>query len=274
VRLIAALALAGCVMSFALAALPPAPIERVLGRVRLARGLTRHGLREWFRELPLLRSWRPVDVETLRLAGFTEVTTADLGLAKLGSAAAAAVACLAISLPPLTIAPLAFLGFVAPSEWVQRRAAARLAARRAALLPYVERVLALAGAGLTVEQAVLGAGEADSPLAPLLREVRARAELGVAALDALGTVAQREHVLELSELAQDLWRARQGGRPLWPVLAERREVLRLARRAERLEAASRVDGALSLVLVLAYLPALLLLVVVPLFLGLLRALEA
>jgi Flp pilus assembly protein TadB len=274
VRLIASLALAGCVVSLALAVLPPAPIERVLGRVRLARGLTRHGLREGFRELPLLRSWRPVDAETLRLAGFTELTTADLGIAKLGAAAAAALAGLVLSLAPLAIPVLVFVGFVAPSEWVQRRAGARRTARRAALLPYIERVLALAGAGLTVEQALLRAGEADSPLGPLLREVRARAELGVSALDALGTVAERERALELSELAQDLWRARQGGRPLWPLLAERREVLRLARRAERLEAASRVDGALSLVLVLAYLPALLVLVVVPLFLGLLRALEA
>ncbi|OLC55730.1 MAG: hypothetical protein AUH85_08465 [Chloroflexi bacterium 13_1_40CM_4_68_4] len=173
----------------------------------------------------------------------------------------------------IALGPLAFAAFVAPSEWVRRRAAGRLADRRAGLLPFMERLAALAGAGMTVEKAVLRLADPESPLRPMLRDVAARADLGVSPLDALSEVAAREGLLELRDLARDLVRARHGGRQLLPVLGERRELFRLARRAERLEAASRVDGALSLVLVLAYLPALLLLVVVPLFLGLLRALN-
>ena len=101
----------------------------------------------------------------------------------------------------------------------------------------------------------------------------ARSRLGVPPFDALADVAARERLSALAEIALELGGARRSGRPMLPLLAERREIARLASRARRLEAASRVDGALSLVLVGAYLPALLLLVVVPLFLGLLRSLE-
>jgi hypothetical protein len=107
----------------------------------------------------------------------------------------------------------------------------------------------------------------------VLREASARSRLGLSVLDALADVARRERIAGLEDVALELARARGAGRPMLPLLAERREVARLAWRARRLDAASRVDGTLSLVLVGAYLPALLLLVVVPLFLGLLRSLE-
>ncbi len=271
-RLIVAIAIVACVSCLAWAVLAPTALKRSLRRVRLARGVTRDGLRARLGEAPLVRRWRPVDQETLRLAELAGLTTADLALAKLGGALVSAVAVLVLGLPLLALAPLAFAAFVAPSEWVRRRAAARVAARRDALLPFVERVTALASAGMTLEQAVVRLADAESSLRPLLREVRTRADLGMSPIDALAELADREHVVELRDLARDLARARHGGRPVLPVLAERRELLRLGRRAERLDAASRVDGALTLVLVLAYLPALLLLVVVPLFLGLLKAL--
>jgi pilus assembly protein TadC len=109
---------------------------------------------------------------------------------------------------------------------------------------------------------------------PLLRQTSTAAALGISPFEACADLAQQERLDSLRDLCGALAAARRGGRPLVPVLLERREVLRLAWRAERLEAASRVDGALSLVLILAYLPALLLLVVVPLFVGLLAALES
>ena len=51
-----------------------------------------------------------------------------------------------------------------------------------------------------------------------------------------------------------------------------RDRLRASERAKSLDAAGRVEGRLMLVLVLCYLPALMLLVVIPLFLGLLDGL--
>ena len=58
------------------------------------------------------------------------------------------------------------------------------------------------------------------------------------------------------------------------MLADERERTRAAERARSLEAAGNVEGQLMLVLVLCYLPALMLLVVIPLFLGLLEGLFA
>jgi hypothetical protein len=57
-----------------------------------------------------------------------------------------------------------------------------------------------------------------------------------------------------------------------PILQELRDELRAGERARSLQAASHVDGHLTLVLTLCYLPALALLVIVPLFLTLLAGL--
>jgi hypothetical protein len=76
----------------------------------------------------------------------------------------------------------------------------------------------------------------------------------------------------LAAIASDLERARDLGRGALVVLRDHRDRLRAAERARSLDAAGRVEGRLMLVLVLCYLPALMLLVVIPLFLGLLDGL--
>lgn len=271
VRLIAAFAIVTAFAMLALAALPAEPASSALARVRLARGVAA-GWRARAASLPLVRSWRPLDADTLRLAGLGAVTVGDVALAKLAGALSATLLAIALGLPPIAIPLIAYVAFVGPTVWIERRAAGRIATRRAAVLPLLDRVAALAGAGATVEQAIAQASEAAGALSPLLREAAARAALGLSLFEACAQLAERERVDELRDLARELARARVGGRPVASILRERREVLRLSWRASRLEAASRVDGALSLVLVLAYLPALLLLVVVPLFLGLLSAL--
>ena len=243
-----------------------------IARVRRARGANASGPLAALRALPLLRGWHPVDADLLRLAGLERVAPADVGIAKLGAAAFAAVAAASLGVMPIAIAPLAFVAFVAPSEWLRRRAGTRRDEREAAVLPLVERLLALASAGFTLEQALARVADAASPLRPTLRAARAIAALGVSPFDALADRASHDGIASLAELARELARARRAGRSPLPALVDRRESVRLARRAARLEAAAGVDGALSLVLVAAYLPALLCLVVVPLFLGLLRSL--
>ena len=272
--LIGAFAAAACVVLAVAALAGPASAARSLWRVRVARGLARDRLRDRLGRLPVIRHWRPVDARTLELAGLTNLAVADVALLKCGAVALALLLSFALRLPIVAFGPIAFAAFIAPSEWIARRARDREAARDAALLPLLERLQALGAAGMTVEQALGHAADTDSPLAAIVREAAARAQLGVSPFDALADVAAREGVVALEDVAAELGRARRAGRPMLPLLAERREAARLVWRARRLEAASRVDGALSLVLVVAYLPALLLLVVVPLFLGLLRSLES
>jgi Flp pilus assembly protein TadB len=274
VSLIAAIALPACVTLFVAALVQRRPAAaRSLARARLARGAAPDDLRARLRRLPLLREWRPVDEHALELAGLPGLAVADLALLKVGAAILAAVVALGLRMPAALVGPVAFLAFVAPSEWVARRARAREDERAAALLPLLERLHVLAEAGITVEQALVHAAEAESALAPIVREAVSRARLGVPPFDALADVASRARCAGLEDIARELGRSRRAGRPMLPVLAERRELERMAWRARKLDAASRVDGALSLVLVVAYLPALLLLVVIPLFLGLLRSLQ-
>src|SRR5438132_1577283 len=78
----------------------------------------------------------------------------------------------------------------------------------------------------------------------------------------------------LASIASDLERARDLGRGALVVLRDHRDRLRASERARSLDAAGRVEGQLMLVLVLCYLPALMLLVVIPLFLTLLDGLFA
>lgn len=270
--MITGVAIAASLAALAVAALPVDPALTAIGRARIARGVLDASWRGRLRGLPFIRSWQPVDAETLRLAGFPALTTSDLAAAKVAASLGVALIVLVAIGPHPLAALFGYVAFVAPTAWIERRAAQRIGARRRAVLPFVDRVCAAATAGATVEEALISSADDDGGLATLLRDAARRAGLGIPLFDACAELAALERVDELRDLARELARARRGGRALLPVLQERRETLRLAWRAARLEAASRIDGALSLVLVLAYLPALLLLVVVPLFLGLLSAL--
>ena len=76
----------------------------------------------------------------------------------------------------------------------------------------------------------------------------------------------------LCELASRLDRARELGRGAAPLLGDLRDDLRSAERSRALRAAASVEGKLTLVVTLCYLPALALLVIVPLFVTLLAGL--
>src|SRR6185503_602321 len=96
--------------------------------------------------------------------------------------------------------------------------------------------------------------------------------LGVPLHHALARAGSTSRVSGLTELANRIDRARDLGRGMLPMLQDLRDELRAAERARALEAADRVEGKLTLVLTLCYLPALALLVVIPLFLTLLAGL--
>ena len=169
----------------------------------------------------------------------------------------------------------AYLGFVAPSLAIERRARSRRRDAEGALGPLLERVEALVAAGRPIETAVVAL--ARIPTSSLLldgalrRTVDAYA-LGAPLFSALTNAARAEGIGGLATLATALERSRGLGRGSIAVIRDARDAARAAERAASIEAASKVEGKLMLTLVLCYLPALMLLVVIPLFLTLLDGL--
>lgn len=187
-------------------------------------------------------------------------------------AALGAVGLLLLAGIPL-LAPAAGYGaFVAPGIVTDRRVARARTGAEHALLTAVEWIDALVAAGRPAELAVLAVASegAGSPLLDrALRSASAAARLGAPVFRVLALEARGAGLRSLAGLADELERSRDLGRGSRAVLRDTRDELRRQERARAIEVASRVDAKLMLVLVLCYLPALMLLVLVPLFVGLL-----
>jgi pilus assembly protein TadC len=230
-------------------------------------------------ERTLLRQAATADRE-LRLAGSTlghERFMALKVVAALSCAVAASLLALLLPLGPLAVAIAAYMGYVAPSIVVEQRVAARRRAADAAVSVLVDRLEALVLAGRPPEAALATLVRRPSGAA-LLDDVTRGADeayrLGAPLFRTLAAHARERSLFSCAQVAEDLERARDLGAGSIGVIAERRSALRAAERARRLEAAAGVEGKLMLTLVLCYLPALLLLVVIPLFVGLLDGLVA
>jgi pilus assembly protein TadC len=96
--------------------------------------------------------------------------------------------------------------------------------------------------------------------------------LGAPLFRALGAAADAEGIRSLRALAASLERSRDLGRGAIALIRDARDAARAAERTASLELSSQVEGKLMLTLVICYLPALMLLVVIPLFLTLLDGL--
>jgi Flp pilus assembly protein TadB len=176
---------------------------------------------------------------------------------------------------PLVAAVAACAGFVLPSVHVDRLAARERERAARALITFAEWLEALVASGRPLETAVVAI--AERPLGvPLvdaaLAEARRAYALGAPLLPSLRRVARDADLAALASFARELESARDLGRASVVVIREERDRLRAAERARALDAAAQVEGRLLLVLVLCYLPALMLVVVVPLFIGLLNGL--
>jgi hypothetical protein len=113
----------------------------------------------------------------------------------------------------------------------------------------------------------------SSPVLDLaLRRAADAYALGAPLFASLSGAVETDGIDELAKVAAALERSRDLGRGSLAVIRGRREAARAAERAESLEAAAKVEGKLMLTLVLCYLPARMLLVVIPLFLTLLDGL--
>lgn len=166
----------------------------------------------------------------------------------------------------------AYLAFLAPGLVADRRAARSMREAERALVVAVEWIDALVGAGRPAELAVLAVakeGTGSSRLDLALRSASAAAALGAPVFRVLAFEARAAGLASLARIGDELERSRDLGRGSRAVLTDARDALRRQERTRIIDAASRVDAKLMLVLVLCYLPALMLIVVVPLFVGLL-----
>lgn len=180
-----------------------------------------------------------------------------------------------VSIGPLVVAAAGYLGWICPSLVVASRARrARSDADRATIV-LVERLDALVAAGRPPETALAGTlvrRTGSALLDETLHCVHDAYLLGAPLFATLAHHAREEGLEACAALADDLERARDLGAASTAILRERRSSLRALERVRSLEAASRVEGKLMLVLALCYLPALMLLVVIPLFMSLLDGL--
>jgi type II secretion system (T2SS) protein F len=203
----------------------------------------------------------------------------DLAHTKVACAIAAALfgAALAgaLAIGPLPIVAVAYVGYIAPSLREERAAAGRRRDADHAIVTLVEWLHALVACGRPLETAIAGMAaraSGSSLLDVALDGVRRDYALGVPMHQALSRHGRATGVTGLVELASRLERARDLGRGALPLLQDLRDDLRAAERSRALRAASGVEGKLTLVMTLCYLPALALLVIVPLFLTLLSGL--
>ena len=221
-------------------------------------------------------------VETIALAARAAVVSARGGQRRAMSAAGgraalgAAVATLAIATGMPLLAPaFGYAAFIAPSMAAEHHRTRDLRRAERALTTVVEWIDALVSLGRPAERAVAAAarhGTGDRLLDPILREACAAADLGAPLFRALAQRARGAGLAQLAALADDLDRARDLGQGTRAVVRDARDELRRRERTVAISAASGVDAKLMLVLVGCYLPALMLVVVVPLFVGLLGGL--
>ena len=222
--------------------------------------------------------WRTVDDRDLRQAalfhGHTQLLIVKcFGLVigiLLGALAGGVVGG---SLPAAAV--IGYAGWVAPSVSVDRRAMSRRRDAERAVGALLERLEALVASGRPVETAIVALARVPTTSTLVDAVMRRGADgylLGASLFQALDAAAKEEGIGALASLVTALERSRDLGRGSVAVIRDARDTARAAERAASLEAASMVEGKLMLTLVLCYLPALMLLVVIPLFLTLLDGL--
>jgi len=268
VSLAGAAAAAACVALLIVAA---APRSRVVARLNTLRPSS-------VRVFAGLRGIELIAPATLRASGLgmatEQLVAAKIALALVFALLAALVALL-VPIGALVIVAAAYVGFVLPSVVVERRAARHRREAELAIASFVEWTHALVLSGRPVD-AALGALARRGTGARLVDEVLTRVvdlyTLGAPLYVSLIRESGEAALASLMRLAERLERSRELGQGSIGVLEDLRDELRSAARDRLLESASQVEGKMTLILTLCYLPALALLVVIPLFVTLLAGL--
>ena len=210
-------------------------------------------------------------------AGFDPavLTPAEVYAAKV--VLAAAILAVGVALTPLFSAallvalPIAFVGYVFPTEYLASRAKARQAQIARELPDFLALVRPLAAkhglehAVADVADALHEASAGANLLARQIRGAVAAYGTGTDLYAALRDVAAASDIEALDELAAALAQSRKLGKGVGETLGEHERSLRDAERNRLIGAASTVQPKLAAILAGIYLPAFVLLIVVPLF---------
>lgn len=193
------------------------------------------------------------------------------------AASVAGVIALIVPIGALVIVAAAYGGFILPSIVVERRAALGRRDAESAIASLVEWMHALVLSGRPVDSAVIALarrGTGSTLVDGVLARVADLYTLGAPLHVSLIRESKEVDLPSLTRLAERLERSREFGQGSINVLDDLREELRSAARERLLQSASQVEGKMTLILTLCYLPALVLLVVIPLFVTLLAGLFA
>jgi Flp pilus assembly protein TadB len=169
--------------------------------------------------------------------------------------------------------PVAFVGYVFPTEYLAATGRRRKAQLLRELPDFLSLVRPLATnhglehAVADVADALHAAADGSNLLARQVRAAVAAYGIGTDFYTALADVAAAADLEELDELAAALSQARRMGKGVGDVLAEHERSLRDAERNQLLGAASTVQPKLAAILAGVYLPAFIVLIVLPLFLS-------
>jgi Flp pilus assembly protein TadB len=218
------------------------------------------------------------DREIIR-AGFdpTVISPAEIYAAKI--VLAAAILGVGVAISPffagglLLALPLAFVGYVFPTEYLGARAKSRQAQIARELPDFLALVRPLAAkhglehAVADVSDALHEASAGSNLLARQIRSAVAAYGTGADLYTALRDIAAAADIEALDELAASLSHSRKLGKGVAETLAEHERSLRDAERNRLLGAASTVQPKLAAILAGIYLPEFVLLVVLPLFLS-------
>lgn len=248
---------------------PPTSRPRLAGGHELLRRLTeRIGIgARWVRRQDMVEAGIDPDVLTP-----AEVTTLKLLLA-------AGVAAVCLVLAPvipgiLFLTPaLAWLAFVAPSLWVARRRARRRALVMSELPDIVGLLRAFVNAEVPLEHALhlisrqLAEADPGNVLAAELRQALGDYGLGDTIEASLHRMADRVGMEELRALVAAIAQGKRLGTGMDVILRDQELLVRMAQRNRATAAASQVSTRLMGVLVGVYLPEFVILVMLPLFWG-------
>jgi Flp pilus assembly protein TadB len=268
VTFLGALAAAACVVLLILGA---APRSQVAIRLNVLRPPAT-------KVFAAVRASRLIAPTTLKASGLPiaieQLVAAKIAFALAGALVAAFIA-LALPIGPIVLFVAAYVGFILPSIYVERQAARRRREAESAVASFVEWAHALILSGRPADSALVGLARrgTGTPLVDhVLERVADLYTLGAPLHLSLVRESKQAGLMSLARIAERLERARELGQGSVTVLADARDELRSAGRERLLQSASQVEGKMTLILTLCYLPALALLVIIPLFVTLLAGL--
>lgn len=189
--------------------------------------------------------------------------------------AGAVLGCLAAVLASdtFTLVPLlAWLGYIAPMRVLSRRRRHRQTAVLADLPELISMVRAFLAAGMPLERAlhVLSGGPPETVLKQEIRRALARYGLGLSIEQAVEEIGPRTGIDDLDAFATAVSQSKRSGSSLETSLRDLELMVRMNRRNRATAQAAAVSTKLLGVLAGIYLPEFVILIVIPLFWGIMQ----